>query len=218
MQRGYLYERGQLVKGQKDVQRKESERFDRIIRIKHIGIGRGVAIDGGAHVGSWTVRMARHFDVVHAFEPCWASYSLLCENIINSDLPGEVIPHNKALMDQECLVNVVQPSRNRTALTARQVKVSRRGRVEAVSIDSLNLERCDFIKLDLEGSEMIALEGARKTIKKFHPVLVIEFNGLMRKFGSSEDQMKKRLEKMGYREVWRESVDRVFKWYETQSS
>lgn len=203
------------MKGQKEVQAEEARRFKKIIRVKGAAVYPGVAIDGGAHVGSWTMLMADYFQKTHAFEPCFASYTLLCENVINSDCRGEVIPHNQALLNNNCMVNVMQPSRNRTALTARQVKVSRRGRVEAVTIDSLNLDRCDFIKLDLEGSEALAIEGARRTIKRYHPVLVIEFNGLMRKFGSSEDQLVKRLEKMGYREIWREGVDRAYKWLKT---
>ena len=203
------------MKGQKEVQKTEASRFDKLARRKSLNMGREVAIDGGAHVGSWSVKMAKYFKTVHAFEPCFASYTLLCENVINTETAGEIIPHNQALLNRECLVNVVQPSRNRTALTARQVRPSRRGRVEAVTIDSLGLKQCDFIKLDLEGSEALALEGARRTIKRFHPVLLIEFNGLVRKFGSTEDQLKQRLEKMGYKEVWREDVDRAFQWIES---
>jgi hypothetical protein len=95
------------------------------------------------------------------------------------------------------------------------VRVKRTGKVEAVTIDSLELEACDFIKLDLEGCEGLAIKGARKTIKKFRPLLVIEFNGLMRKFGGTEDQIIKMLTKMGYRMVWREGVDRAYQWFET---
>lgn len=204
-----------MVKYQKPVQKEEAQRYSRIMRMKNIAVGNKVAIDGGAHVGSWTVPMAQDFEVVHAFEPCYTSFAALCENVINSEYPGEVIPHNQALMDRECFVDVVQPSSNRTALTARQVRVKRTGKVEAVTIDSLELEACDFIKLDLEGCEGLAIKGARKTIKKFRPLLVIEFNGLMRKFGGTEDQIIKMLTKMGYRMVWREGVDRAYQWFET---
>lgn len=48
--------------------------------------------------------------------------------------------------------------------------------VQAVTIDGLNLDRCDFIKLDLEGAEPLALSGAIETIKKFHPTILFEHN------------------------------------------
>jgi FkbM family methyltransferase len=48
--------------------------------------------------------------------------------------------------------------------------------VETITIDSLNLDRCDFIKLDLEGAEPLALSGATETIKKFHPAIIFEHN------------------------------------------
>lgn len=48
--------------------------------------------------------------------------------------------------------------------------------VASVTIDSLGLERCNFIKLDVEGCELRALKGARKTIVKLRPKLLIEIN------------------------------------------
>lgn len=38
------------------------------------------------------------------------------------------------------------------------------------------LERCDFVKIDIEGAELPALQGMRKTISKFKPQLLIEMN------------------------------------------
>lgn len=45
--------------------------------------------------------------------------------------------------------------------------------VHTIKIDDLNLKP-DLIKLDIEGYEFNALLGARKTIKKFKPVIYIE--------------------------------------------
>ncbi|MEA1915773.1 MAG: FkbM family methyltransferase [Campylobacterota bacterium] len=41
------------------------------------------------------------------------------------------------------------------------------------TIDNLIDEKIDFIKLDIEGAEQDALEGARETIKNDHPILAI---------------------------------------------
>ncbi len=41
------------------------------------------------------------------------------------------------------------------------------------TIDNIIKERVDFIKLDIEGAEQDAIEGARETIKKYKPILAI---------------------------------------------
>jgi FkbM family methyltransferase len=50
-------------------------------------------------------------------------------------------------------------------------------KVETISIDELvknkNIERVDFIKMDIEGAEIPALNGAIETIRKFKPKLAI---------------------------------------------
>jgi FkbM family methyltransferase len=38
------------------------------------------------------------------------------------------------------------------------------------------LNRIDFIKIDIEGAELFALQGMEKSIKKFHPSILIEIN------------------------------------------
>ena len=46
--------------------------------------------------------------------------------------------------------------------------------VKGIAIDDVIDESgCTFIKMDVEGSELKALEGAKETIKKFHPKLAI---------------------------------------------
>ncbi|QPF88817.1 FkbM family methyltransferase [Bradyrhizobium commune] len=46
--------------------------------------------------------------------------------------------------------------------------------IRKMTLDELNLPRVDFIKIDIEGMELEALSGARKTIKKHRPILLIE--------------------------------------------
>jgi FkbM family methyltransferase len=49
--------------------------------------------------------------------------------------------------------------------------------VKSISIDDFvlqnNLSKVDFIKLDIEGSELECLQGARETIKKFKPRIAV---------------------------------------------
>jgi FkbM family methyltransferase len=46
--------------------------------------------------------------------------------------------------------------------------------VPKLALDQLNLPRVDFIKIDIEGMELEALEGAKETIDRTHPIMLIE--------------------------------------------
>ena len=197
--------------GQKPVQHKEAQRIHHIMKVIRPPTPSGIAIDGGAHVGSWTLEMCKYFKLVYAFEPCTESFQMLLQNMVNNDLLDKTELFNNALSNMRHMVKMVAP-RGRSTLTARQMKISSKGNVEAVTIDSLDLPGCDLIKLDLEGAEALALQGARLTIDKFHPFLIIEFNNLVRQYGNSEDHLEKRIKKLGYEMVWRDGVDRGFQW------
>ena len=40
-------------------------------------------------------------------------------------------------------------------------------------VDELRLDRVDFIKMDIEGAERQAVEGARRTIQRFRPRMAL---------------------------------------------
>lgn len=68
-------------------------------------------------------------------------------------------------------------------------------RTKLISIDSLGLERVDFLKIDIEGMEMEALIGSEKTIQRSRPQMLIE------RIKSNENEIKMFLKKHGYQLV-----------------
>jgi len=46
--------------------------------------------------------------------------------------------------------------------------------VQKMTIDALNFPRVDLVKIDIEGMEMEALEGARQTIEQCRPIVLVE--------------------------------------------
>jgi len=54
-------------------------------------------------------------------------------------------------------------------------------KIQAIAIDDFKLPRVDFIKIDVQGMELDVLNGAKETIARCKPAIVIENN-----FGSDE--------------------------------
>ncbi len=145
-----------------------------------------VVVDGGAHVGVLSVLMARlcprgH---VYAFEPAPVSFAHLVANLAANGA-GNATPEAVALYDRN----------GQTALDFNEAypagtHVGRGGSatVPTVRLDTWaeqrGLERLDLVKLDVEGVELAALDGASETVHRLRPVVVVECNAVaLRRFG-----------------------------------
>lgn len=158
-----------------------------------------VVVDGGAHAGSHTIiyKMINPNLEVHCFEPQSKLFELLSYNIDKNNL-SNINLYNLALANIETELRLsskvhdvvdpwVDPSgemifENLSYGGDEEFNLGGIGFghdgeiVKTTTIDSLDLDFCDFIKLDLEGAEAIALVGAINTIKKFKPTIMFEYN------------------------------------------
>jgi FkbM family methyltransferase len=161
------------------------------IRRKVMG-GYLVAIDGGANLGIHTVAWAKamhNWGEVIAFEPQERIFYLLAGNIALNNC-FNACAFNKALGSRIGELNIPVPDYLKPAsfgsLELKKKKTnefigqeldyrkSHCKTVPVVTIDSLNLARIDFIKLDIEGMEIDALEGSSKTLDCHKPIMLIE--------------------------------------------
>lgn len=139
----------------------------------------GIALDGGAHVGSWTREMARKFEGVIAVEPAKDTYACLCAN--THDHPN-VRTVNALLGAEMGAGDLIDDDSRRGNTGSRFMRIRREGTIPIITIDSLGLEGLDFLKLDVEGTEYYALLGATNTIRQNQPVVVIEEKGFGRRY------------------------------------
>lgn len=58
--------------------------------------------------------------------------------------------------------------------------------VQQNTLDSFKFKEIDLIKIDVEGHELKVLKGAKETLERWNPVLIIEENGSQVKYGKGQ--------------------------------
>ncbi|WP_277454736.1 FkbM family methyltransferase [Janibacter sp. DB-40] len=139
--------------------------------------GSGWIVDGGANIGNHSLFFATALDrQVLAIEPDPENHSILQENVARNHLQERVSIRDVALWDSVTTLRLANEHPDNSG----QVHVVESGgtEVEASTLDSL-CEGIDvaLLKLDIEGSEVRALNGARSLLTRSHPILCIEAHG-----------------------------------------
>jgi FkbM family methyltransferase len=161
---------------------------------------RGTVLDVGANIGTHTHFYLSHADYVHAFEPSPEAFECLAHNC-----PGAIL-HNVAVGSAPGHVSMGVAEHGNYG--ANYTVPSSSPAIPVITIDSLNLPACDFIKIDVEGDEIEVLLGATATITKYRPVLCIECNEhtLIRK-GLTGNDLVAHLNLLGYTHSIRKPED-----------
>lgn len=113
---------------------------------------------------------------VFAFEPFDKSYKLLVENIERNNVKN-VVPIPKALYRKSGAFSMIGHGQGAALVKSNYNSVDNSNTIETITLDEYtqlrNLPGVDFIKMDIEGAEVAALEGVVNTIKKHLPQLAI---------------------------------------------
>lgn len=155
----------------------------------------GVVIDAGACLGDHVAPFAHLVGpsgMVHAFEPVPATFEALRKN---TAVYRNVTVYHTAL-GSKCGYTRMWINENVGAST---VADSGSVKVEVARLDSLMLNRCDFIHLDAEGSEPDILRGAKTLLSEFKPTLALEIcERHLARQGESEASLRVLLREFGY--------------------
>lgn len=166
-----------------------------------------VIIDVGANIGLVSLKSSKLTSAsgaVHSFEPDPINFERLTKNIelnnfsnitsnrlglgdINGAFELETIDENNLGMHRIALQGAKQNSTQITVITLDEY------------LDNNTLERVDIIKIDVEGFEMKVLNGAKKCLNKYHPILFIELDDLfLQAQGDSAEILITFIEEQGY--------------------
>lgn len=151
-----------------------------------------VYLDIGSNIGS-TVSFAAKMNniTIHAFEPHPKYYKYLKSqsflNKIESFLKRKntkIIVNNFALSNKSGPIKFYLHDKNIGGHSIIKEKVLLTGSSKQIEIlsncktlDELNIQNISLIKIDVEGAEHLVLEGGKKTINKFKPLILTEFRG-----------------------------------------
>ena len=170
-----------------------------------------IGIDAGAHVGTWSRPMAARFARVIAVEPSPDTCDCLTVNMAAFGCTNVEI-HQAALGAEAGFVEMAPLDPRAEALQNTGARfVQDGGSIPRERIDDWHLETCGFLKLDIEGSEPAALEGARETLHRCRPIVLFENKGFWRhRYGRPIDAPQQILTSVGYRELAVVGCDRIW--------
>lgn len=164
--------------------------------LKHINANDAkLVLQAGGNCGLYPFYYSFLFDKVVTFEPEPLNFRCLAENCVSN----QFVKFNTALGDKCGFVKIGNPDPDRDNNGMYTVGG---GDIEVytMTIDSLQLDQCSLIHLDVEGYEFNVLKGGINTIKKFKPVLALEIS-------KDKDEIDKMLTKVGYKCVEQYGVE-----------
>lgn len=135
-------------------------------------------VEVGANIGSHTVHLAQlvgNDGIVWAFEPQRLVFQILAGNMAINSLIN-VRCEQKCVSDTPGKVNVpvLDASKVNNWGGLSLVNTEEGEPVEMITLDSLGLSRCDFLKIDVEGMELKVLKGGTGVIDDFRPIIYAE--------------------------------------------
>lgn len=129
-----------------------------------------LVVQAGGNCGMYARFYGNYFEEVYSFEPSPVNFLCLERNCQGKKY--HLYPVALGEKSGNCVITL--PKRRFKNTGVYQVIERDDGNIPIISIDSLRLNRCDLIHLDIEGFEPHALRGAAQTIEKYRPVIILE--------------------------------------------
>lgn len=164
-----------------------------------------VAVQAGGHIGIWPKILSEHFQDVYTWEPMQENWECLvanCKDTENITMTQRCLGHQSA----EAMMRYSRKNTGKHCIALDGTEPTIVDRLEDFSL--LRTKPVDAIFLDIEGYEMYALQGAERILKTSRPMLVLEENGLNKRYSISDRQISQFMSSIGYKrmEQWEEDV------------
>ncbi len=164
-------------------------------------------IHAGANVGAYALKFSQAFKQVYAFEPDRCNFKCLSLNTLHVH---NIYPMFAALGAHSGTIHMHNPEPANCG-TAAVSPVTHKGHIPMIQIDHLNLQHVSCVHLDLEGYELLALQGAQKTISRCKPLVVVEWLNHGVNYGYTLQDVQRLLYDWGYTHMKAVGSDMMFK-------
>lgn len=134
-------------------------------------------IDIGANIGYYTLIMAKlvgETGKVFAFEPDPNNFELLKKNVEYNGYKNVVL-FNQAVSNENGTLKLYYTQNGSISRTFDAGDGRQTMDIQAVRLDDVIKEKIDFIKIDIEGFEIMAMKGAYNILNTYHPTVISEF-------------------------------------------
>jgi FkbM family methyltransferase len=147
--------------------------YNSLYRIQNI-------IDVGANFGYHSLLFSREVKGnVYSFEPQSQNFNLLTNNIKRNNIDN-IVAYNFACGDLNCdiqmpIIEFNGYQVNMGDFTPNHISTHRYSLTKSIILDEMNFPQIDIIKIDVQGWEKKVILGCSDILKKYKPVLIVEF-------------------------------------------
>lgn len=184
----FFFPEGFLLKRrlQRSIKRNDEQEINLVKKFIKSGTD---SIDVGVYRGVYSYEMSKYSEKVHSFEPNPIIFKYINKNL--KKFIKNIHLYNFALSNQNKTMNLKIPIRNSNSNKEIFEEYYEMGKatihnennfenyenfeIQTKTIDELSFDnKISFIKIDVEGHELEVIEGAKNTIKRDKPVLLVE--------------------------------------------
>ena len=173
----------------------------------HIKNRMHTAIDVGGHCGFWRYYLGGNFKKVYAFEPVEIFRECFKKNIPHGNV--ELLP--VALGNENGFVSMNVELEN-TGATHVSSNTNDLNKVELKKLDDYELTDVDFIKIDVEGYENQVVLGAKETLLRNKPIIIVEQKGFSDRFNETQFEAVDTLKSYGAKVIDQVVKDYILSW------
>lgn len=158
-----------------------------------------VFVDVGSNYGWHSIKSSPFCKTIYSFEPQKYIHDIQMSNIIENNI-SNINLFNCGIGEINELKEMTPIDYNNPSINMGDLSVGIGGeKIEIKTLDSFNLDKLDFIKIDVQGYEKFVLKGAENTINKCKPTIIIEMEEhQLRRFNYGVVELFELIRGLGY--------------------